>query len=44
MTTTQSTATPTTQKLGIATAIAVIFLVLSGLIFSAEDVVQGSTV
>ena len=44
MTTTQSTATPTTQKLGIATAIALIFLVLSGLIFSAEDVVQGSTV
>ena len=44
MTTTQSTATPTTQKLGIATAIAVSFLVLSGLIFSAEDVVQGSTV
>ncbi|MEI6629236.1 MAG: cytochrome c biogenesis protein CcsA [Actinomycetota bacterium] len=44
MTTTQSTATPTTQKLGIATVVALIFLVLSGLIFSAEDVVQGSTV
>ncbi|MSO59016.1 MAG: cytochrome C biogenesis protein [Ilumatobacteraceae bacterium] len=44
MTTTQTTATPATQKLGIATTLALIFLLFSGLIFSAEDVVQGSTV
>ena len=40
----KTTGTAASKKLGAATILAVTFLVLSGLIFSAEDVVQGSTV
>jgi len=39
-----STGTPATRRLGIAVIVMMIWLTLSGLFFSAEDVVQGSTV
>lgn len=39
-----STGTPATRRLGLVVAVLLVFLVLSGLWWSSEDVVQGSTV
>lgn len=40
----RGTGTANTRRLGIATIVSLVFLVVSGLVLSAEDVVQGDTV